>query len=122
MNTTAPKYRERRCNECGEAYTPRRVDEFYCSTPCRKSFENRRMVRGKELYDLFMVMRYDRGAAKLLGVWNLMCRLALHWREEDDRDRAGRKSWLSPNRALANKTYLTATRVAWDRTGKRSSE
>ena len=93
-------YSARACNECGQSYTPRRCDEFFCSTGCRKTFDNRAMVRGRELYHLFMVMRYERGLAKVLGVWAIMCRMALMWRQEDERDRGGRKSWQAPSRVI----------------------
>lgn len=94
------RYSARSCNECGQTYTPRRCDEFFCSTDCRKTFDNRAMVRGRELYHLFMVMRYERGLAKALGVWAIMCRMALMWRQEDEAERGGRKSWQAPSRVI----------------------
>lgn len=94
------KYKASPCNECGEVYQPRRCDELFCSTPCRKAFDNRAMVRGRDLYHLFMTMRYERGAAKLLGVWAIVCRMAMEWRQEDERQRAGRKSWIAPKKAI----------------------
>lgn len=97
----APKYKARCCNECGESYAPRRCDEFFCSIPCRKAFDNRAMTRGRELYHLFMVMRYERGIAKAMGVWAIMCRMAMMWKTEDDRERGGRKSWQAPKRVIA---------------------
>ena len=96
----ASKYQSRACNECGGTYTPRRCDEFFCSTPCRKAFDNRAMVRGRDLYHLFMTLRYERGAAKLLGVWAIVCRMAMEWRKEDEEERNGRKSWMAPKRAI----------------------
>lgn len=101
------KYRERCCNECGEAYVPRRCDEFFCSIPCRKSFDNRAMTRGRDLYHLFMVMRYERGTAKLLGVWAIMCRMAMEWRNEDNEKRGGRKSWIAPRRVIDKLPVVT---------------
>ena len=96
----ASKYQARCCNECGEAYTPTRKDELFCSIPCRKSFDNRAMVRGRELYHLFMALRYERGLAKLLGLWAIMCRMAMVWREEDIVERAGRHSWQRPSKVV----------------------
>lgn len=58
------------------------------------------MVRGRDLYHLFMTLRYERGAAKLLGVWAIVCRMAMEWRKEDEAQRAGRKSWIAPKRAI----------------------
>lgn len=101
-------YKSRECNECGSCYQPRRCDEFFCSTPCRKAFDNRAMVRGRELYHLFMVMRYERGTAKLLGIWAIMCRMATAWREEDNAERNGRKSWQAPKKVVS-KLPVTVT-------------
>lgn len=98
--STATKYRPRCCNECGGEYAPRRADEFFCSTPCRKAFDNRRMTRGRDLYDLFMALRYERGLAKVSGLWAIACRMAQEWRAEDEAKRGGRKSWLPVKRAL----------------------
>jgi len=85
------------CLECGAAFIARRTaaegESLFCSTPCRKAFNNRRMTRGAQVYDLFMALRYQRGVAKLYGVWTILCRVAQDWREEDVRERAGRVSW-----------------------------
>ena len=94
------KYQPRNCDECGHEYTPRRGDQFFCSTDCRKAFENRRMTRGAELYDLFRAMRRERDKAKELGIWSEMCRLEFRWQEEDEAERPGRKSYRPPKRAL----------------------
>lgn len=112
MNRPASKYRPRCCNECGSDYTPRRADEFYCSTACRKLFDNRAMARGRDLYHLFMVMRYERGLAKALSLWGIMCAMARKWREEDNRDRAGRKSWVKPQRVIQTALEATAGKRA----------
>jgi len=97
----SPKYRQRCCNECGQPYQPGRADQFFCVRKCRMDFENRMMTRGRELYSLFMVMRYERGVARMRGVWAIACRLAQGWREEDERERDGRQSWIPAKRALA---------------------
>jgi hypothetical protein len=94
------KYACRQCNECGQSYEPSRRDEFFCSIPCRKQFDNRAMVRGRDLYHLFMVMRYERGLAKTLGIWAIICRMALSWRQEDEAERGGRKSWDNPQKVI----------------------
>ncbi len=101
------KYQSRQCNECGNAYTPRRCDEFFCSISCRKDFDNRAMTRGRELYHLFMVMRYDRGLAKVLGVWAIMCRMAMEWRRQDEQERSGRKSWQQPSKVIGKLPVVT---------------
>jgi hypothetical protein len=86
---------KRYCLECGTEFQAFKRHGEFCSTTHRKAWNNRRMIRGAELYDLFMACRHERGAAKLHGYWNLMCRMASAWRDEDDRDRGGRKSWVS---------------------------
>lgn len=94
------------CRECGERFTPpanrRGARPKFCAPEHAKAFNNRRMRRGAEVYDLFRAMRRDRKAAAALGVWNAMCRLDLVWQEEDEA--AGRKvrSFLPPAEALEN--------------------
>lgn len=83
----------------------------FCGQPCRLRFNNRRLQRGAELYDLFMTMRYDRSEAKRLGVWALMCRMGQQMREEDQIDREGRQSWRNPSDVLKDRADLRAVRV-----------
>lgn len=56
------------------------------------------MTRGRELYHLFMAWRYERALAKKLGLFAIMCRMAMLWRAEDKRERQGRNSWQRPGR------------------------
>ncbi len=88
----------RHCAECGEAFQSKRADKEFCCTPCRQAFNNRRMQRGAELYDLFRIMRRERDVAKTEGVWAEMCRLERQWNDEDE----GQKTWQSAKKALAN--------------------
>lgn len=67
------------------------------------------MMRGAELYDVYMVIRFDRPRAKLLGLWTILSRLASTAREEDRRQRAGRRSWRRPEVVLGDKPFLRAT-------------
>jgi hypothetical protein len=55
-----------------------------------------------------MALRYDREQAKALKVWKLLCRMAQAFRDEDQRDRAGRKSWNAAPATIAGKTHLFA--------------
>lgn len=84
------------CHECGASFTARRHDACFCSTPCRKTFHNRRAVRGAEMYDLFRALRRERSKASSLNLWTELCRLELRWFEEDD----GRRTYLPPEEAL----------------------
>jgi hypothetical protein len=88
------------CAECGVEFARKRITAEYCSTECRKAFNNRRAVRGAALYDLFCAMRRERSEAKELGIWSEMCRLELRWNEEDAAEREGRKSYVPPKQAL----------------------
>lgn len=95
-----------RCRECGKPVEAKRNTKAFCCTGCRTAFNNRRIQRGGELYDLFMAVRYDRDKAKELELWTKLCRMAQTFREEDQRERAGRKSWQDPEAVLLNRPDL----------------
>lgn len=99
------------CLECGKPVVSVAVNAEFCSSTCRKAWNNRRLTRGAELYDFMMVLRFDRGRAKALRLWTLMCRLVALFRDEDWRDRAGRRSWSPAEQVLDKKAYLHATVV-----------
>lgn len=88
------------CQECGNRISEAR--KLFCSTPCRQTFNNRRLQRGAELYDLFRAHRRERSVSKQLGLWTEICRLELAWQQEDDAARPGRRSYMPPQKALAN--------------------
>jgi len=75
---------KRYCNECRQAYEAKKVSARFCGAACRSTFNNRRKVRGAELYDLFMAQRHDRKAAQEAGVWKRLCRLAQSYKAQDD--------------------------------------
>ena len=106
----------RTCLECGNKPAGRGGE--FCSAGCRTAFNNRRKARGAELYDLFMVLRFDRSLAATLKVFQALCRMASNYRAEDQRERAGRRSWRRPQDVLDTRTYLRAI-VNYDRTGRR---
>jgi predicted nucleic acid-binding Zn ribbon protein len=117
MNHVAKKS-TRVCLECGLALEGLKPGARFCSSKCRLSFNNRRLQRGAELYDLFMAMRYDRAAAQEAGAWSMLCRMAQQMRDEDVSQRAGRKSWQPPSRVLKDRPDLHAVVVV--RPGKRT--
>lgn len=100
------------CLECGGSFVPRGVNVEFCSRPCRKAWNNRRLVRGAELYDLFMALRWDRAVASGLHVFTALSRMAAAFRAEDVRARAGRRSWASPRQIIERRPYLRAQRLA----------
>lgn len=73
------------CRECkspvGETL---RSHKIFCSKVCADRWINRRKTRGEKLYDLFMILRYERDVAAQEKVFNLMCRMAMEWREKDN--------------------------------------
>lgn len=90
------------CRECGTPLTDARTGQEFCTREHRQDFNNRRMQRGAEMYDLFRALRRERGEAKELNIWTLLCRLELKWQEDDAADRPGRRSYMPPNKALNN--------------------
>lgn len=83
------------------------VPEF-CSADCRKMANNLRAMRGAQLYDLFMAMRYERDLAADLALWSNVCKLAQKWRMEDERHRGGRKSWGDVRKWIRDNPWLNA--------------
>ena len=101
----------RTCLECGTSYTARIARGDFCSPRCRKDWNNRRALRGAELYDLFMAHRFDRARAAELRLLGAMNRMASNWRGDDRDRRAGRRSWRDPEAVLADRPYLRAIAV-----------
>ena len=83
------------CNECQDTFQTNVRAAKACSTECRKAYNNRRAVRGAELYDLVMKMRFDRKAAAADGTWTHICALASAYNDADKcaNEGKGRKSW-----------------------------
>lgn len=92
VNPNRKRYRA--CLECGDALFTLHGD--FCCDAHRKAWNNRRLIRGAEFYDLFMCLRWDRAVASKLKVWTLICRLASRYRAEDRAERDGRPSWKPP--------------------------
>lgn len=104
----APVGFARVCLECGDDFEALKAFGAFCCPAHRQLWNNRRMKRGAELYDLFMALRFQRGLAKAMGLWRLVCRLASAFRDEDWRERDGRLSWRSPKDVVAERAWLTA--------------
>lgn len=116
--THVSKKATRVCQDCGEPLTGMKPGARFCGPKCRLAFNNRRLQRGAELYDLFMAMRYDRAEAKDNGAWSMLCRMAQQMGEEDVSEREGRKSWQPAARVLRDRPDLHAVVVV--RPGKRT--
>lgn len=89
------------CLECGDAFEATQEAEF-CCTGHRKDWNNRRMQRGAQLYDLWMSLRYERGRAKLFAAFTLVSALASAYRKADKALRGGRRSWRKLEAAVAD--------------------
>lgn len=100
----------RQCLECQACIQAHDKRADFCGTACRKTWNNRRMIRGAELYDLFMALRFERGAAKALGIWSLLCRMASWWGQEDRA--AGRRTYGDPKRAIERAVRYTGVRMS----------
>lgn len=87
--------RETHCRECGKALTPEQMKKgaFFCSPEHRKAFNNRRMVRGAELYDIWMANNYERDLRSTHNLLSTMSNLGRAYRDADKAFRDGRKSW-----------------------------
>jgi hypothetical protein len=83
------------------------------------AFNNRRLQRGAELYDLYMAHRFQREHAQDLGVFQAINRLASEYRQQDHRERASRRSLRLPRAVLEERPYLKAI-VTYDGTGRRA--
>lgn len=81
------------CRECGIPLEGKRSGAVFCSPEHRKAFNNRRMVRGAELYDLIMAQNYERELRKPEALMSVISNLARAYRDSDKTLRQGRKSW-----------------------------
>lgn len=99
------------CMECGRQM-PQKVrrqgsEPKFCGSTCRKTFNNRRMTRGAEMFDYVMSGRFERDTHG--GLWRpVLSQMATRFRDQDKRDRNGRQSWHTPDplgdpRSLRNK-------------------
>jgi hypothetical protein len=81
------------CRECGKPLDGKRKGAVFCGAEHRKTWNNRRMVRGAEMYDLFMANRYEREKANGEKAWTHLTNLARAYRDADIALRDGRQSW-----------------------------
>lgn len=84
--TAAPEYRYE-CRECGEHFTTGRSDKYFCSTPCRKTWNNRAMVRGAAMYHWAMQWRTERGESGKEAMTELCHVIGQFIGEDKDADR-----------------------------------
>lgn len=83
------------CRECGKSLAGLglKPSATFCTVEHRKAFNNRRMQRGAELYDIFMALRYEREFATEHNLFTVLSSVARAYRDSDKVLRDGRKSW-----------------------------
>jgi hypothetical protein len=106
---------QRCCRECGHDFAARRATAEFCGEACRRAFHNRKAIRGAQLYDLFMALRYDRTRAAASGAFSLLCRMAAAFKAEDDR--AGKRSWDKAQIVMARSARFRAALVGMNAAG-----
>jgi hypothetical protein len=111
--------RNKHCRECAKPFQTIRPDALFCCIGCKNLFNNRRLQRGAVIYDLFMACRYQRGLAKVMGIWTILCGAALSFHIEDEAVRPGFVSWLDPKEVLERKPTLRNVVMNVGFTGKR---
>lgn len=90
------------CKECGAANKSIRENAQFCCHVCANIWNNRRLMRGAEMYDLVMSMRFERATAKEHELWTTLCRVSSAYRAADKTHRAGRQSWKNIKKALSD--------------------
>lgn len=94
--TTAKRLNAKNCcRECGLELGPLglRKGAVFCKPEHRKAWNNRRMIRGAELYDIVMAIRYDREFASTHSLMTLLSNQARAYRDADNAFRDSRDSW-----------------------------
>lgn len=83
------------CRECGCDLRPLglKPTAIFCTPAHRKDWNNRRAIRGGELYDLVMAQNYERELRKPEALMSVISNLARAYRDSDKNLRDGRKSW-----------------------------
>ena len=85
------------CRECGERFETSRIDRVFRSARCRKTWNNRRQVRGGQFYDLAMKYRDQRGKGDLAELCHAIDRFL-----REDRA-SGRKTYSDKPEGLARR-------------------
>jgi hypothetical protein len=98
--TVTFKFRNRECKECGCRFDTNVADAKNCSVSCRKAWNNRKAVRGDEMYDFLMLRRFGDDAVKGKNsrayaneCLAIVDSLLSGYREADKERRAGRRSY-----------------------------
>ena len=96
------------CLECGKELVTQKFGPppDFCSTKCRNDFRNRRTRRGALAYDLVMNWRFNRGEEGNKA-YNLLCRFAATWNQEDKEERDGRRSYQKVDDVIQARPHMS---------------
>lgn len=89
----------RHCRECGQPFAAKRAHGHFCASACRSKYNNRRIQRGGEVYDLAMEWRFARNTATERKTYSMLCTLLGRFNDEDKE--RGRRSWSPSSRMMA---------------------
>lgn len=92
-NATPKRLFTKCCCECNGVFQSVVRSAEFCSTACRKTYNNRRAVRGAEIYDIAMAWRFGDGEGRINEARDLLCALLSGYNEEDKKSRPGRRSY-----------------------------
>ncbi|WP_188262652.1 hypothetical protein [Azospirillum tabaci] len=82
------------CRACGVTYTPRHLEQEFCSPACRKDWNNLAIQRGFQAYELLTEWRVGRR----LNLISALCALVRDWRADDRKaGRVWRARIYNPN-------------------------
>lgn len=82
----------KRCPMCRAMFSPRRIDQTYCSTGCSKKADQLELARARRLYRALYHWRLDRSKKGVKQAGQLLvfiCREIRHWIEEDRLNQQG---------------------------------
>lgn len=100
------------CKECGGEYRSRQYNAEFCGNECRRTFNNRRAQRGAVLLDMAMIIEFSPSASNLATAMQERMKEALRqWRQEDEAERAGRKSWKRENEVMIDTVRFAGERL-----------
>lgn len=76
------QYKPCRCPECRQVYTPRRIDQSYCSTRCNDAASKRELARARRIYRALYWWRLDRKRDVAANL-RFVCQEIASWIKED---------------------------------------
>lgn len=81
------------CRECSDKYEAQKAASKFCGSKCRKTFNNRRALRGAQIYDMMMGLRFDRKGAADAGLdYTAVCALVKKFADQDGK----KKTYTAP--------------------------